>query len=477
MRSRAEWEAEQNRLLARYEDAQATLERIPGVVYVGVGLRHRANSLVEEAVYIVAVREKRTEADVSHDERIPHEIFGIPTDVVLYKKPISALGFSDEKDLKNYKTKVGGIAINCEDSNGIGTLGCFCKQNTGGKTVMLSCHHVLFEGSAKIGSGVGQPKFDRKMCCAYNEIGKVLKGDPNVDCAIASLNDGVAFFPKIKRIKRGDGTIEEDGLIKGTAEPVITDVVHKVGWKTGLTRGKVTQITPVVLVEPLPAFARFCDRGDSGSVIIESTTKKVVALLYEMTDDTGKVAHGRKISAVEALMGVKVLESDTTATYTERDIDEDAVDTFKLPPTSPFNAIAEGLRQSDVGTELLAMFEKHREECFQLVNARRGFTVAWHRCKGPTWLAALARSAREPIYQLPDAIGDVSRATAIREITDALMAEGSEALCRDLAFIREPVTEAFANAETVDALAQHLELLHVTTHAPTAHAAHMQVSA
>lgn len=456
MNGRAEWQAEQERLIERYDEVQAELGRIPGVVQVGVGLRHRANSLVEEAVYVVAVREKRPVSEVPVHERIPSEIFGIPTDVVVYHEPVLLLGFNDEKNNKNYKTKVGGIAINSEDSTGTGTLGCLCKQ-TDNSVVMLSCYHVLFDGSAKVGSGVGQPKYDWSCCCTCNEIGKVLKGDKNIDCAIASLKADVPFFPKIKRTKRGDGTIEEEGLIKGTADAVMNQIVYKVGYKTGLTRGKVSLVLPRIEITSEAGFSRFCDRGDSGSVIIEKASANLIALLFAMTDDTGTTGLGKKISTVEAVLGVKVLVSDLTATYTERMIDEDESELFALPPASPYEALVERLRASDAGRDVLALFETHRDECLTLVRARRGFTVAWHRHHGPAWLAALGRSARESIYQLPAEIGGVQRAVAIEEITNALRAEASDLLRADIAALREAVGDALATAGTVDELCDQLE--------------------
>jgi hypothetical protein len=96
---------------------------------------------------------------------------------------------------------------------------------------------------------VGQPAYDASCCCTCNEIAKVTTGNKNIDCAYATLKDKVAFFPKVKRIKRGDGTVEDEGLISGTATAVINQAVHKVGYKTGLTRGTVSMVLPRVEVD------------------------------------------------------------------------------------------------------------------------------------------------------------------------------------------------------------------------------------
>jgi hypothetical protein len=451
MKTRADWQAEQERLLAILPEASEALQRIPGVVEVGVGLRHRDNALVEEGVLVVFVEQKRPLAEVTPEHRIPTSFRGFPVDVELKRPEIPILGFGDERDRKNYKTKVGGTAINAEDSKGTGTLGCFCSIDNSTAIALLSCHHVLYDPDAKDGSGVGQPKYDYSCCCTCNEIAKNTKGDKNVDCAYATLKDKVAFFPKIKRIKRGDGTVEEEGLIKGTTPAVMAQAVHKVGFKTGLTRGTVSLVTPRVEVDVAAGFARFCDHGDSGAVVIETASANVIALLRAMPDETGQKGLAVPISTVEAVLKIKVLKSDLAATYTERPHDEDEdEELFALPATSPFVALVERLRASDAGRDVLALFDRHRDECLDIVSARRGFTVAWHRHKGPAWLAALGRSARDPIYQLPAAIDGVARAEAVTAIDEALSLEASDALRRDLDAIRDALAPAVISAHSVD---------------------------
>jgi hypothetical protein len=183
----------------------------------------------------------------------------------------------------------------------------------------------------------------------------------------------------------------------------------------------------------------------------------VVALLHAMTDATGTLGLGKPIAAVQAVMGVTVLVSDPSATYTESMYEEDESDLFPLPPASPFEALVERLSGTEVGRDLLAVFERHREECLSLVQARRGFTVAWHRNHGPAWLAALGRSAREPIYQLPDDIEGVSRATAIERIVDELRAEAGDGLRRDIDALRDPLGTTLVSAPTVQVWCERLE--------------------
>lgn len=457
--SREYWEAEQARFLAAYDTVASELSRIPGVVEVGIGLRRRGGRLVEEPAFVVSVREKLPASALPSGQVVPRTIQGFPTDVEVYKPPRPLLGFNDEKDKKNYGTKVGGAAISAEDHSGVGTLGCFCRQNGDNSVVLLSNHHVLLGGSAQVGSGVGQPEHEDSCCCTCNEIGKVLKGDKNLDCAIASLNADVKFYPKIRRIRRSDNTVEEEGLIKGTADPVMNQAVWKVGYKTGLTRGKISKITPRVEIAVDAAFDRFADRGDSGSVVIEKDTGNVVGLLYAIPDDSGDIGLAKKITAVQAVMNITVIPSDPTAVYDQKALeeDEDVARLFPLPAASPFEALVERLRQTPAGERLLVLFDRHRSECLALVRRRRGFTVAWRRHRGPSWIAALGRSARDPIYRVPQAIDGVARIAAAREILTALRREAGGTLAGDLDREASALVDAYGSSDTLDGMLLALE--------------------
>ncbi|NUT50946.1 MAG: hypothetical protein HOV94_27130 [Saccharothrix sp.] len=50
----------------------------------------------------------------------------------------------------------------------------------------------------------------------------------------------------------------------------------------------------------------------------------------------------------------------------------------------------------------------------------RRVTIAWHRAHGPQYLAALARSAGDPDYRIPDRFGDLGRAAAVSLVVTAL---------------------------------------------------------
>lgn len=445
--STTDWAEVQAQLVTAYHDARRELMQVPGVRDVGIGLRRRGSSLVEEPVYIAYVEEKLPDDRLAPAERVPPQVAGFPTDVQVVRTPKLLLGFGDDEHTRNYGTKVGGIAINSEGSGSWGTLGCFCRRTSDDSVVLLSNHHVLLASGAKLGSGVGQPEHRKSCCCTCNEMGKVLAADLAQDCAIASVT--TPFFPKIRRIRRGDGTLEEEGTIAGTAAPVMGMVVWKVGQRTGLTRGTISTVVPALTIDADPAFAKFAFYGDSGSVVIQKSSGNVVGLLYAIEDELGTIGTMKNILTVQTTLGITVIPSDPATTYTES-WDEEEEELFPLPAASPFESLVERLRSEPAGRELLEVVERNIDEALRMVEQRRGFTVAWHRNRGPTWLAAFGRSARDPIYAIPAEIDGVVRVEALERIREALAADGSEVLRADLDAYGPLLFDVLAHAPTVD---------------------------
>jgi hypothetical protein len=434
---------EQERYLAVYDEVKAELLRIPGVVEVGVGLRERGGSLTPEPAFRVYVEEKLPESEIPPENRIPKEIRGFPTDVIKQRKRVLIMGFNDENDSKNYKTKVGGgqIGINVMFS-GTGTLGCFARLTSDNSVVVLSCHHVLMQGGGG-NVGVGQPDYSGSWCCVCNEIAKTIASPSNqadsdhLDCAIARLKSDVKFAPKIRKIKKPDDTTELSGNIEGSDAAVRGDEVWKVGSRTGLTRGTLSQIAPDVEIQPIAPFAYVADHGDSGSVIVHALTSKVLGLLKSIDKeiaDGGTLGYATPIGPILTLLGITIIPTDESQDYDVRDWDEERIGITGPPtPEDVFAAVADRLRMTEAGEELLALFRKHQHEISELVNHRRPVTIAWHRSQGPTYLAAVMRSVREPAYRIPDALNGTTRAELAQRLLDIFTQHGSAPLRGDLA--------------------------------------------
>src|SRR5262249_46782667 len=119
---------------------------------------------------------------------------------------------------------------------------------------------------------------------------------------------------------------------------------------------------------------------------------------------------------------------------------------------SAFVGLAERLRRSPRGLAWLELIDAHREECRDLINRCRPVTVAWHRGKGPAYLAAVARSGKDPNYRIPGEIDGVSREQCARLMSEALLRHGSPALAAALRARGDALRDAFVHHDTADAM-------------------------
>ncbi|MCW5556768.1 MAG: hypothetical protein KIT22_02835 [Verrucomicrobiae bacterium] len=452
MRSYEEKQAEAERLNALLPAVREELMRIPGVSRVAVGIRERGGQLEDETVFRVHVEQKLPESALAPEHRIPKQIRGVPVDVVVKRRPVREIGFNDEDDWKDYSPKVGGSRIGAEVAGGTGTLGCFCRRTTDDKTVLLSNWHVLIDPGGAAGDGVGHPKWRKSCCCVCGKIGVVAASDKPLDCAIAELDSGIAFAPKIRRIRRADGTVEQEGTILGSAPPVAGDEVYKVGARTGLTRGIITDVDSTEIeVTPNAPFPRMSNKGDSGSVYVSLVTGMVCALHHS---GDGTLGFGSPFNAVKTALKIEVIPTEPDIEYAVLDwLDGDR----RVLADPPFAELAQRMRGTPAGRELLRLMEAHRLECLDLVERRRRFTVAWQRSQGPAYLAALARSARDPAFRIPQRIRGVDRTGAARYMADALRISGSPALVKDLDALGPALMEALIGGDTVGEILRHWE--------------------
>lgn len=303
MKPREERIKEQEKLLKLQKEVEEELRKIPGVVSVGIGFKVVGGQRTEDITFRVYVREKKNKKDISPGEIIPAKIKGIQTDVIQYVGGELLVDTSEERPLK------GGIQIqNDAKHSGAGTLGCFARRRSDGKTVLLSNHHVLFSDGAEVGDEVGQPDVDCCCCCKCNIIGKIVAGvngntDARADCAIAEITcDNIGEFVisnTIKALRTDPGGNPIDVRIRGVAQRVsigdppriaVGDRVFKRGRTTEATSGIVDDINfPItcsgiayntqILILPAPGVANFAEGGDSGSILLNEDDE-VVGLVF-----------------------------------------------------------------------------------------------------------------------------------------------------------------------------------------------------
>jgi hypothetical protein len=446
MRSQAERTAETARLMTLLPAVREELMRLPGVRWVAVGIRERGGRLTDEFVFRVHVDQKLPEASLPREHVVPKTIHGVATDVVVMGEDVPDIGFNDENDEKKYRPLVGGCRIGAEVAGGTGTLGAFCRRTFDDKVVMVSNWHVLIDPGGDIGDGVGQPRWRKSCCCTCDRVGTVLAFSARpLDCAIAELRAGEPFAPKIRRILRNNGTVEEEGTIAGSATPAGGDPVYKVGARTGLTRGTITDLDPDrMVVTPTAAFPRMSNQGDSGSVYVNQSTSLVCGLHRAGNNNRGVATPWNRVMST---LSIDVIPTDPDTEYEVVDMEEESLVHMAVEP--PFAAILDQMQNSPAGRELLRLIETHRHECLDLVNRGRRFTVAWHRAQGPAYLAALARSARDPSYRIPQRINGVSRNESARRLADALRRSGSPTLTADLQRLGPALAASLVRGDTI----------------------------
>lgn len=191
-----------------------------------------------------------------------------------------------------------------------GTLGAFVKCSKTGNICVLSNNHVLAdEGRCRKGDDVLQQAPDDDGRVPDDKVGELERwtrfgprGVHYVDAAIASLDDGMEYYPTWLR---GRPQANLAGVRAGAIEP--DDAVWKVGRTTGFTRGVVTAIElDEIYVEYDIGDVRFdnqieiegvgglfSDGGDSGSLIVDSS-RRACALLFAGGKEPG--VNGRDLT-------------------------------------------------------------------------------------------------------------------------------------------------------------------------------------
>jgi Trypsin len=235
------------------------------------------------------VLNKMDVASIPRAHRLPRQVYGLQTDVVA----IGELEFAAQPGEQ--------VEVNSAFISGMtdaGTLGAVL-HDASGQRYILSNNHVMAQlDHAAVGTPIYQPTFP-------NEIGKLsfaipLHPDPtpnDSDAAIARLNPGTNVT----------GLLQTIGQL-ASGEPVAPEVtrrVEKVGARTHHTRGKVESINGTFRIRGRAAVGAashptyvfrdvvlirgetedFCRAGDSGSLIVDSATRRPMALLMGRARD------------------------------------------------------------------------------------------------------------------------------------------------------------------------------------------------
>lgn len=437
MKTKAERLKIQNDLLKLQEEVKKELQQFPNVVNVAVGLKEKAGKLTDEIVFQVFVQEKVGENTLQPEQVIPKEIRGYKTDVIKISKARKRTDTSEHRPIK------GGIQIG-NGKGHVGTLGCFARLVADDTLVLLSNHHVLFSDDAIAGEIIGQPDIDNKCCCccAYvnGEVGVILNpsfDNESVDCAIASVNAGIATD-----IILNNSMTATELRILGTEAAVVGDTVRKIGRTSGLTTGTVNSITgPTtdktnqIFVRPVDAETytegtngkkAFSDGGDSGSIIINEDNN-IIGLLWGGDPDTYDVDETYACHIADVLEAFRNAGSEIEIELTPAGRAAHSVKYFSKPQRLKLD-IRERLLETEQGRTLVTLFEIHQKEILNLINHNRNVTLTWHRHQGPAFTAHIVKSYEDINYQIPQQVKNVTLQELLIKMATVLKENGSPAL-------------------------------------------------
>jgi hypothetical protein len=332
--------------------AEAILLSVPGVTGVAVGFRQENGVLYDEESIRVYSRDRRLASQL-----LPKEIDGAPVSIVDGDFRPAALP-QLPPDEKRYPTLKGGMMIINPSTGtllpvGAGTLGAIVQDVKSGDPLGLSCFHVVGV-PAQYPYVVWQATHPPSVFIAGipippdDSVGAVTMVDwprtktaeiipkflGTTDAAVFSIKDAMNQGRQYsKAILDHPGTGELAPFISDTMSPFQGQTVRKRGFKTRLTNGLVLAADATIEYDwfsqarlglPGPgAFLvnqaeilgtdkdennktlPFCEKGDSGSVVLDAQTDRAVGLLWGVNNvNTGMIT---PIKEVESRLGIRMV--------------------------------------------------------------------------------------------------------------------------------------------------------------------------
>ena len=269
---------------------------------VGIGVGYKVSSGKRSTRHCVRfyVEKKLPKGAIPDEFMLPAKIGGALTDVVETGRFRATAG--QPKEQQRRRPALPGCSVGFAFSGAqagnlmAGTFGAVVSKE--GKQFILSNNHVLAnENALPIGSAIFQPGLldlddpGPDQIAKLTDFVKLQTAQPNkVDCAIAEIRDkklvSARVMPKVGKLKSGQPVTAAVGM-----------GVEKTGRTTSFTTGRIVDVSANIKVNydiGLVAFAdqilivgnkgQFSDAGDSGSLIVETKSKRPVALLFAGSD-------------------------------------------------------------------------------------------------------------------------------------------------------------------------------------------------
>jgi hypothetical protein len=260
----------------------------PDVNGVFLARRKKGKEWTDEICLQIHVKKKLPKDALTKAQLIPKTIKGVATDV-LETNPVLSIGGG------KWSAVQGGHSIGIEEQTDAGTLGLVMLAGTPPVPVGVTCAHVLLvrgAGSPTLGDFVIHP--------AQDDAGRIIRdriGVPLSQILVSSSRD-IAYFSV--DYPYGLSVLDTNVIPTNAADPVINDVLEKVGRTTGWTTGQVAGSgnisfdyteygagvisVPVVFMIPL-------DTDDPGTIIADAGDSGAL-WYFPNTQDAGGIHTG-----------------------------------------------------------------------------------------------------------------------------------------------------------------------------------------
>lgn len=116
------------------------------------------------------------------------------------------------------------------------------------------------------------------------------------------------------------------------------------------------------------------------------------------------------------------------------------------------------LRKTEIGRQVVAIFNRHIDEVFFLVSHHRQVMVAWQRNQGPAFISAFLESGAAEGRPIPKEINGVTHTALIRRMTAALQEAGSPELRKAVGDHAGLVMEWVSDCDSIEMLLNKLRL-------------------
>jgi len=467
------------------EDVRKRLMGYPHVTDVGLGVKMKDGKFTSDTAIVVYVDKKLPRNELAAGSLIPAKIKGLPTDVQEELDPaFFQLNDTTGFNLTRVRPLRSGICVSTASApDHGGTLGVFATRNSDQKKVLVSNYHVLFRdmGFALPGEEVNkvyQPlNEEANLVAKVPETGGGTIGG-EVDCAYAVLEEEGSSCC-CKHVIAHENKVGTTALT-GVATAVKEQKVFKTGIATGATVGRIVNTSKAITGAVdyseynLPAgdsftfsnlimivywdedaddyddTKEFSSGGDSGSAIYNEDNE-IVGIHFGSHHNpaTGKYfSFACHIELVENELGVTVPGNRSNLVAVVQPPSSPEVAALDIPINSSDGGFAvagsqaspkdeepdlwptfrDHLQKTELGRTALGIIDLHGFEIMRLINRNREVTVTWHRRKGPSFTAAIARSVKHPDYRIPTEIEGQTFAELLSQMGIVLYRHGSPEL-------------------------------------------------